>query len=270
MPLPDAGAPAAPRDLSDGRRARFAAVEAVTFDVGSTLLFNPCARLHKARRATVKTWLRAHGAAADRHAVRSAISDSELVCSELIAAGEPDAIARAARQLARALGLEPAPAESRELEALVGKLSRSLPYEPVPGAAGVLGVLREHGLKLGIVSNRGSRTGSVTMRYLDGFGLAEAFTPGAVAWSDEVGCDKPDPRIFAAALRGLDTPAGRVAHVGNSKRSDVLGARRAGLLAIRYAGTKGDAADGPEADAVIESLAELPRLLGIAALSTAA
>lgn len=270
MPLPDAGAPAAPRDLPAGLRARFAAVEAVTFDVGSTLLFNPCARRHKARRSAVKTWLRAHGAATDRHAIRSAISDSELACSELVAAGDPDATARATRRLAGALRLDLAPAEVRELEALLEELSGSRPYAPVPGAATVLGILRDQGLKLGIVSNRGSRTGSVTMRYLDGFGLAGAFTPGGVAWSDEVGCDKPDPRIFAAALRGLDTPAGRVAHVGNSKRSDVLGAHRAGMLAIRYAGTTGDSGDGPEADAVIETLGELPALLGLPAASAAA
>ena len=270
MPFQDAGAPAAPRDLSDDLRDRLAAVEAVTFDVGSTLLFHPFARLHKERRSAVKKWLRAHGAPTDRHALRSAISDSELLSSELIAAGAPDAKARAGRQLADALRLRLTPAEARELEALLGALSGSLPYATVPGAAAVLRTLRDHGLKLGIVSNRGSRTGSVTMRYLDGFGLAGAFTPAGVAWSDEVGCDKPDPRIFAAALRGLETPAGRVAHVGNSKRSDVVGAHRAGLLAIRYAGTKGDPGDGPEADAVIQTLDELPGLLGLPALSAAA
>lgn len=54
---------------------------------------------------------------------------------------------------------------------------------------------------------------------------------GAV-FAREVGCAKPDPRIFAHALALLDLPPAEVWHVGDDPLLDVVGARRAGLRAV--------------------------------------
>lgn len=55
----------------------------------------------------------------------------------------------------------------------------------------------------------------------------------AVVASYEVGAEKPDPRIFAAALARLGSPPpARVLHVGDSLSEDYAGARAAGLRAL--------------------------------------
>ena len=72
-------------------------------------------------------------------------------------------------------------------------------------------------------------------------------------------------------MRGLsvDDPVG-VVHVGDLRRTDVAGARALGMTTVRFRGVVEDDApeegddEGPEADHVIDRLAELPALLGVA------
>ena len=145
-----------------------------------------------------------------------------------------------------------------------GHLSRAAPLAP-EGAASALRRLQEHGIGLGIVSNRGAIPGRFVMRYLEANGLAGFFDPAAVIWSDEVGFSKPDPRIYLTCLRALGVPPERAAHVGDHKVKDVAGARQLGMTTIRYAGVRDDHDDGPEADTVILHYRELPPALGFSA-----
>ena len=50
--------------------------------------------------------------------------------------------------------------------------------------------------------------------------------------SGEVGIEKPDPPIFRHVVELAGVEAGRAAHVGDSRRADVAGANRAGLLSV--------------------------------------
>ncbi|MEP6995295.1 MAG: HAD-IA family hydrolase [Acidobacteriota bacterium] len=76
---------------------------------------------------------------------------------------------------------------------------------------------------------------------------------------------KPSPRFFAAALSLLGQDAASVAVVGDDLESDVAGARAAGMRGILVRTGKFQARDLDRAavrpDAVLDSLAELPRLL---------
>jgi putative hydrolase of the HAD superfamily len=59
----------------------------------------------------------------------------------------------------------------------------------------------------------------------------------ALAISEEVGCEKPDPRIFRAALDALNIAASdyaRVLMVGNRLYRDVRGAHNLGLLSVWF------------------------------------
>ena len=51
--------------------------------------------------------------------------------------------------------------------------------------------------------------------------------------------------------------AAEAVHVGDLKFTDVAGARSAGMRVVRFTGCADDLEDGPEADAVISSHAEL-------------
>jgi putative hydrolase of the HAD superfamily len=60
-------------------------------------------------------------------------------------------------------------------------------------------------------------------------GLGEFFS-GAVS-AHEIGCAKPDPRMFVAACRAAGVDPSQALHVGDDPHLDVLGARAAGLHA---------------------------------------
>ncbi len=96
----------------------------------------------------------------------------------------------------------------------------------MPGVPEALTALRGFGFKLVVVSNS---DGSVE-RGLTAVGLRGHLD--AVVDSARVGAEKPDPRIFEAALASAGTPPDRALHVGDLFHADVLGARAAGVHAV--------------------------------------
>jgi HAD superfamily hydrolase (TIGR01458 family) len=74
---------------------------------------------------------------------------------------------------------------------------------------------------------------------------------------------KPELAFFEAALRGLGLEAKDVAMVGDDAESDVAGAQRAGLWGIQVKTGKYRPGVVGEADAEIESIVDLPVVLGL-------
>jgi putative hydrolase of the HAD superfamily len=114
--------------------------------------------------------------------------------------------------------------------------------------------LEGEGLPLGIVSNWDSQLPGL----LADLGLARRFDAVLVSAIEETG--KPDPEIFRRACERVGVAPAEALHVGDSPREDYEAARGAGLQSVlldragRHAGV-------PDR---IASLAELPRLLGLA------
>ncbi len=90
----------------------------------------------------------------------------------------------------------------------------------------VLAALCKRGYRLGVVSNADSRAAAA----LDACGLAPHFR--VVIDSHVVGVEKPDPRIFEAALAACDAAAAETVYVGDIYEIDVQGARNAGLTPV--------------------------------------
>jgi FMN phosphatase YigB (HAD superfamily) len=88
-------------------------------------------------------------------------------------------------------------------------------------------------------------------------------------FSDEVGVPKPHPRMFLAALEATGAEAAEAVHIGDLRRTDVAGARAAGMAAVRFAGVhdddwmEEDCQPDVEEDAVLYRWADLPELLGL-------
>ena len=96
--------------------------------------------------------------------------------------------------------------------------------------------LREAGLTVGVVSNMSS----TSQRLCDDMGLT-GHVDFAVT-SGETGVEKPDRRIFEAALVKADVSADEAAFIGDQLESDIFGAEQAGLRPIlidRYNGHAG-------------------------------
>lgn len=112
--------------------------------------------------------------------------------------------------------------------------------------------LRRRGYKLVVVSNANG-TVRQAFRRLGLFDLVDVIVDSA-----EEGFEKPDRRLFEAALRLAGADASRSLHVGDIYHIDITGARAAGLIPVLV-----DEADlYADADCHrIRSIAELPELL---------
>jgi HAD superfamily hydrolase (TIGR01509 family) len=104
-------------------------------------------------------------------------------------------------------------------------------------SAEALARLRAAGLRLAVVSNSDGRVEQA----LAAAGLRDYFD--VVVDSAVVGVEKPDPRIFQAALDRLGVKPDEAIYVGDLYAIDVVGARAAGMEAVLL-GSDG----GPEAD----------------------
>jgi len=128
-----------------------------------------------------------------------------------------------------------------------------------PDAVPCLEGLRRAGCRVGIAANQPAAVGPM----LEAMGLGVEFVVTSATW----GVTKPDPEFFERLTRAAHLPPGQIAYVGDRLDNDVLPARRAGMVGVLIRrGPWGHLhATWPEreqADAVIDSLDELPELLG--------
>ncbi len=235
---------------------------AVTFDLWNTLLVSAPGGVEVRRRAWLEV-VEERGLDVAPELVASTLERLPQRFEEEWRAGRQfgaaEALAECFAEFADRIDAD----DEEALAASFDRASHRLDVDPVPGAAGLLASLVDVGLEIGIVSDT-SLAGGVHLRgYLRGHGILDHV--GHAAFSDEVGVYKPHPAIFLDALAGLgvDDPAAAV-HVGDLKRTDVAGARALGMTTVRFRGALDDGEDGEEADHVLDHLADLPDLLGLA------
>ena len=111
--------------------------------------------------------------------------------------------------------------------------------------------------RLGLVSVTGVSAGRLMRGILEEQGVLDYFE--TLAFSDEVGYVKPDQRLFLAALEELGVEPWKALHVGDSVKSDVLGAKNAGMKTV-WLKTR-DQAMVAEPDRIITRLTQLPETL---------
>ncbi len=119
--------------------------------------------------------------------------------------------------------------EEREVRDAEGNTLRA---DLVDGMADALCALKTRGFMLGLVADTRLKT---AWNVLHQHSLYDLFD--ALAISEEVGCEKPDPRIFRAALAALKIAPrdySRVVMVGNNLVRDARGANRLGLIAVWF------------------------------------
>ncbi len=117
-----------------------------------------------------------------------------------------------------------------------------------------LDALRARGYRLAIVSNWGWHLD----RTCEGLGLARYFE--GIFASARIGFEKPHPAIFHHALTALNTDPARTVHVGDSRYTDVGGARSVGLDAILLVRDGRTPSEDPGCP-VIHTLLDLPVVL---------
>lgn len=100
----------------------------------------------------------------------------------------------------------------------------------IPGAAELLRELKRRGYRLALVADGRPGTYANVLGQHNVLRLFDVLTI-----SEQVGCEKPDPRMFVTALEQLGIPKdayGRTLMVGNHLERDVKGANRVGMISV--------------------------------------
>jgi FMN phosphatase YigB (HAD superfamily) len=121
-----------------------------------------------------------------------------------------------------------------------------------------LQALAADGYRLGIAANQPAEAAEALR--------AVSIDLELMAMSDAWGISKPDPAFFARIAAELHLPPEAIAYVGDRLDNDVSPAAAAGMVAIfvrrgPWAWINAPRGEPPEADLVVESLAELPSRL---------
>jgi len=145
----------------------------------------------------------------------------------------------------QALGVELAPAREAELVATLEEDLLTHDVRAIDGARELLAELRSAGVRVALICDTGFSPGRVIRQLLARVGLLEHLE--VEIFSDEIRVPKPHPRAFRAALDGLGVSAAGAVHVGDLRRTDIAGARAAGMGTIRFNGRNDDSdeAAGP-------------------------
>lgn len=167
-----------------------------------------------------------------------------------------DALDHAAELLASVLG----PGDRDALETAWMHASSRADIELTPHCAEVLRSLKQRGTRIGIVCDVGLTPSTILRDFLAVHGVLDAFDHWS--FSDEVGVYKPHVAIFEHALAGLGVNANEALHIGDIRRTDIAGARAAGMRAVRYSGVADDDdATTEDAAVVIDDLRLLLALI---------
>ena len=134
------------------------------------------------------------------------------------------------RSVLRSVGFTPA--QTDEVEAACRAQRRKLDAEPrpLPGVKSTLARLSQSGYVLATLSNS-EHTAGVLRERLANLGLENVFT--AVVSSFDLGCTKPDPRSYSAALEGMKLSAPQVAFLGHDT-AELAGAAAVGMATIAF------------------------------------
>lgn len=236
-------------------------IEAITFDFWDTLMVARAEAVDSQRTEALLGIVVGAGFAAERQAMEEALGSARAAHGESWRAnqqfGAPDAI----DHVLATLEID---ASSEVRAELVAAIHAGDPdCGPTPNVIDTLADLKSAGLRIGIICDVGWSPSTLLREHLERHEMLEYFDHWS--FSDEVGHYKPAPEAFAHAMNGLGvTDPKAMAHIGDLRRTDIVGARRAGWLSLRYAGVYDDQNDHEEAHHVVRDHADLPELLASA------
>ena len=126
------------------------------------------------------------------------------------------------------------------------------------GVISTLDQLRDHGIKLAIISNTCVPAHCMD-QHLQRENLLQYF-PTRI-YSSSTFYRKPHRKIFDTALEQLGVTPARAAFVGDRLQTDIRGARRVGMQTIWKTGLpQAQTRRRPQADLIIHQIADLPRI----------
>lgn len=126
------------------------------------------------------------------------------------------------------------------------------------GVFGALDYVKDR-YRVGLVSVTGVSPGRIVREILREYAVLDYFE--VLTFSDEVKLVKPNPRLFTTCLDELGIEPSNAVHVGDSFKSDIVGAIDAGMRTIWVQTREQVMKPEYKPDAVISSLLEFPEAI---------
>ena len=234
-------------------------IEAVTFDLWDTLVYNR--NYGEYRLPELKRILQTCGLALTDDEVNEAYMSGFRHSSRVIPAeGYRHVETREiVDKVLETIGYSSA--ETRDL--LVKVYEEAILSDPPKLKEGVFEALEyvRGRYKIGLISVTGVSPGRIVREILRDHGILHYFD--VLTFSDEVKLVKPNPRLFTACLNELNVRPENAVHVGDSYKSDVIGAIDAGMRTIWVKTREQEQKRGYVADVILDSLFELPDALRV-------
>lgn len=151
------------------------------------------------------------------------------------------------------------------MERVAGIFARGVLDHPpglLPGVREGLEFLTRHA-RLALISDTAFSPGSVLRELMESLDIARYFD--TYVFSDETGVAKPHPDAFRLALEPFDSPPSDAFHIGDIERTDIRGAKAAGMKAVLYNGDTQPhkySESTTEADAVMHHWDEIEGIFG--------
>jgi len=245
-----------------------AAIRAVTFDLWDTVLIDDSDEPKRAAQGLESKPL------ARRNLVRQFLARHEPISAEQVALAY-NTVDAAFRQvwygqnvtwtvrqrlsvLLDGLGRHLPQREFDELIRLHEEMELAVRPDLAVGAAEVLQNLRSK-YRLGVISDAIFSPGRALRQLLEHYDLLKFFD--AFVFSDEIGCAKPDARVFEAAAVDLGVEAGGIVHIGDREPKDVEGPHVVGARAVLCTVVKDRGSENTKADAICRDFSDLPAIL---------
>ena len=149
------------------------------------------------------------------------------------------------------------PLEDKDIASIIDCLGNAFLASPpvlIPHIKPVLARLSDS-YPLGIISDSALTPGTYVRKQMERDGILGYFS--VFTFSDECDYTKPEVVQYHSTLKQLGAEPAEAVHIGDIVRTDIVGAKNAGMKAIRFAGYNKSETDDILSDAVIDDYRQL-------------
>ena len=239
------------------KKREFSMLKAITFDFWQTLYADSEENWQNRQSIRIKlchTYLDSHGHVCALDDIGFGLEEAYNLVMTLWHQHQGVSVKRCMQRFAEALEIHLQEMDFDELIACLGAAFLESPPVMIPHVKSVVARLSEK-YPLGIISDSALTPGSFVRKLMARDGILQYFN--TFTFSDETDYTKPEVVQFHSTLAKLNAAPSQAVHIGDIFRTDVVGAKNAGMKAIRFTGfNKGDG-DDTLSDAVVDDYRKL-------------
>jgi len=232
-------------------------IKAITFDFWQTL-YADSPELNGKREALrierCQEFLAERGYSATRDEIGAGFQAAYNLVSEMWHQHRGVSVETCMLRLVDSLQIHLDPTDIERLIVSVGRAFFDSPPKLMPFAKEVLARLHTK-YHLAIISDAGLTPGRMVRQLMERDGLLDYFD--VQTFSDETLYTKPKIVQFHSTLKQLNVEPAEAVHIGDLVRTDVVGAKNAGMKAIRFSGATLTEQDDALSDAVVDDYRQL-------------